>query len=125
MLVPVAIVLGMQVAVVQVVDVVTVRDGLVAATRTMHMLVVRVCDALVGVAHVPVIAVLAMSVAVVHEVDVVAVLHHHVAAIGAVHMRVSRCRGVLAHDSIIPAVTIDGGTIPAAMSHPSPASSGM
>jgi len=87
--------------------------------------VVRVCNALVRVAHVPVIAVLAMPVAVVHEVDMVAVLHHHVAAIGAVHMRVSRCRGVLAHDSIIPAVTPDEGTIPSAMSHRSAASAGI
>jgi len=58
-----------------------------------------------------VIAVLAMAMPVVNEVDVITVLHHRVSAIGAVHVRVGRGRGVLAHDSIIPAVTPGGPTI--------------
>ena len=39
MFVPVVVVLGVQVSVVQIVDVVAMRDGLMSAARTMHVFV--------------------------------------------------------------------------------------
>lgn len=72
-------------AVVDVVDVVAVFDGLVAAVGAVMVVVVGVFDA-VGVtfALVPVAVVLAVAVTVVEVVDVIVVHHAGVAAVRAV-----------------------------------------
>ena len=85
MLVPVAVVEGVAVAVVDVVDVIAVGNGLVAAARTVLMIcVIVVHDVLGGNALVPVAVVLAVCVAVVDVVDVIAVGDRLVTAVGAV-----------------------------------------
>ena len=84
MVVPVPVVEGVAVAVVDVVHVVVVRDGDVAATRAVLVVVALVDDVTGGLALVPVAVVLAVEVAVVDIVDVVAVGDGDVAAVGAV-----------------------------------------
>ena len=86
MLVVVVAVCCVQMAVVQVVDVVAVGHRDVAAVGSVHVGVCRVFDAVGSLALVPVIVVLVMPVAVVDVVDVVAVGHRDVAAVGPVHM---------------------------------------
>ena len=87
MFVPVVAVAGVQMAVVEIVDVIAVGDRGVSAARTVLMVVVRVFDAVGVVALVPVIIVLVMSMAVVDVIDVITVRHGHVTAVGSVHVR--------------------------------------
>lgn len=86
MLVVVIAVHGVEMAVVQVVDVVTVGDGLMAAARAVPVRMVGVGEASRHVALVPVVVVGVMQMAVVDVVDVVAVHDRGMAAIGAVHV---------------------------------------
>lgn len=84
-LVVVIAVSGVAVAVVDVVNVVTVGDGNVAAAFTVGVLAVWLSlDVLSGLALVPVAFVLAVDVAIVHEVGVVLVRESYVAAAFAV-----------------------------------------
>ncbi len=71
--VPVAVVLGVAVPVVDVVDVVAVQHALVSAVLAVLVGVLLVGDVGTGLAFVPVAAVFAVQVAVVGVVDVVAV----------------------------------------------------
>ena len=78
-------VLGMAVAVVDVVDVVTVGDRLVSTIWAVLVIgVVVMYNVLTRRALVPVVSMLAMRVAVVDVVDVIAVRDGFVSAIGAV-----------------------------------------
>lgn len=79
-----AVVGRMAVAVVDVVDVVSVGDGDVTAARTVLVLVVLVDDVTLGLALVPVTVVLAVQVTVMDVVDVVSVGNSDVATVGAV-----------------------------------------
>ena len=87
MLVPVTVVGGMAMPVVQVVEMIAVRDRLVTAVRAV---LVRVGDVHhvedLGVALVPVAFVVVVGVAVVEVIDVIAVAHGDVAALGTVHV---------------------------------------
>lgn len=113
MFVPVVAVSGVQVPVVQIVDMISVRNRSVSAVGTVLMFVMRVSNALVGVAHVPMVSVLPVAMSVVHEIDVVAVLHHGMPAVGAVHMRMA----VVCHQPIIPTVTPLPGALGRSVSH--------
>lgn len=73
MVVPVPFVLGVPVAVVDVVDMVTVLHGRVAAAGSVLVRVAAVRDMFAGLALVPVAGVGAVEVSVVGVVDVVAV----------------------------------------------------
>ncbi len=85
MVVPVALMGGVAVAVVQVVHVVAVRDRYVAAAFTMGVVGVRLgFNVLGGLALVPVAIMLTVNVALVEVVGVVTVREGNVAAIGAV-----------------------------------------
>lgn len=87
MFVPVVAVASVQMAVVEVVDVIAVGNRGVAATRTVLVVVVCVLDAVGVLALVPVVVVLVMSMTVVDVVDVIPVRHGHVTAVGSVHVR--------------------------------------
>lgn len=113
MFVPVVAVLGVQMPVVQIVDVIPVRNRSVSAIGTVLMFVMRMGHALVGIAHVPVVAVLPVAMSVVHEIDMVTVFHHRVPAIGAVHVRMA----VVGHEPIIPTVTPVPGALRRSVSH--------
>jgi NAD(P)-dependent dehydrogenase (short-subunit alcohol dehydrogenase family) len=76
-----------QVAVVQIIDVIAMGNRRVAASRTMFVVVMRMLDAVGQLALVPVVIVLVVSMAIVDVVDVVAVHDRHVSAIGAVDVR--------------------------------------
>lgn len=78
---------GVQMAVVQVVHMVTVGNGGVAAARAVLMRVLGVFHARVGDAFVPVVAVFVMAMTVVHVIDVIAMTDRHMAAIGSVYVR--------------------------------------
>lgn len=84
MLVPVAIVGCVAVAIVDVIHVVIVRDGNVAAVWAMLVLVRFVRPVLVGLALIPVSVVLAVQVAVVHVINVIFVWNGDVTAVWAV-----------------------------------------
>lgn len=84
MLVPVVVVGGVTVAVMDVVDVIAVWDGDVPTARSVLVLVVFVDDMPRWLALVPVAVVLAVQMALVDVVDVVAVGDGDVAAVGAV-----------------------------------------
>lgn len=71
-------------SIVDVVDVVTVWNGFVAAAGTVNVIVVFVRHVLVRHALIPVAVVFAMGVPVVDVVDVVTVRHCLVAAVGSV-----------------------------------------
>lgn len=88
MLVPVSFVRGVQMPVVQIVDVVAVGDGSVAATRTVLMGMLGVFHAVLGDAFVPVVTMFVVAMAVVHVIDMVTVSNGHVTAVGPVHVRV-------------------------------------
>ena len=80
-LVVVVTVSGVAVTVVDVVNVVAVRDSNVAATLAVGVVAVRFgLNVLVGLALVPVAFVLAVDVAIVHEVGVILVWEGNVAA---------------------------------------------
>jgi hypothetical protein len=84
-LVVVIAVSGVAVTVVDVVNVVAVRDSNVAAALTMGVVAVRFSlNVLVGLALVPVALVLAVDVTIVHEVGVILVRESNVAAAFAV-----------------------------------------
>ncbi|STC77683.1 Uncharacterised protein [Corynebacterium minutissimum] len=80
MIVPVSVVSGVAVAIVQVVDVIAVRNGDVAATFAVLVIVVLVNVVLGRLALVPVALVLAVDVAIVNVVGVISVLESDVAA---------------------------------------------
>lgn len=93
MLVPVAVMSGMAVAVVQVVDVIVVSDRLMPAIRPVHVVgVVVVADVTVRRAFIPVTVVQPVRVAVMEVIDMVTVGDGNVAA--AVPMLVSVVLGV-------------------------------
>ena len=96
MLVPVAVVGGVAVPVVDVVGVALVRDGDMPALRAVLVLVPLMRCVLGGAAFVHMILVNAVDVAVVCVVGVVAVQKRDVAAAFAVGVRVIGVRGVLA-----------------------------
>ena len=79
---------GVEMSIVQVVDVVPVRYRDMSAVRTVHMIVAGVGDAALGLALVPMVVVLMVKMSVVHVVDMVAVRNRDVATVGAVHVRV-------------------------------------
>jgi dehydrogenase/reductase SDR family protein 12 len=87
-LVPVIAVAGVQVAVVEIVDVIAMRNRRVSATRTMFVVVMRMLDAVGQLALVPMVIVLVVAMAIVDVVDVVAVHDRHVPAIGSMDVRV-------------------------------------
>jgi hypothetical protein len=91
-LVVVAVVRGVPVSVMDVVDVVAVGDGDMTAAVTVGVVGVLVGHVLGGLALVPVSIVAAVQVAVVHVVEVVSVRNHDVATAFAVGMGV---RGML------------------------------
>ena len=93
MFVVVIAVRGVQVAVVQIVDVVAVGDGDVSALGSVFVGVFGVSHALVGVALVPMVVVLVMTMTVVHVVDVVVVGDRDVTAIGSVNVRMAWVHG--------------------------------
>jgi hypothetical protein len=94
-LVPVAVVLRVPASVVDVVDVVTVRDGHVAASVTVLMGVGLVLGMALGLALVDVVVVNPVQVAVVNVVDVVSVRHGDMTALRPVRVVVSDVLGVV------------------------------
>ena len=90
MFVVVAVVCGVAMAVVHVIDVVAVRNGDMPAALAVHMVMVVVGDVCRGFAFVVVVIVGAMHMAVVHIVDMVAVGDSNVAATRAVGVFVAR-----------------------------------
>ena len=82
--VPVALMGGVAVAVVEVVHVIAVGDGNVAAALAMLVSVILMNVVLGGLALVPVSLVLAVDVAIVYEVDVIAVRESDMSAAFAV-----------------------------------------
>jgi hypothetical protein len=79
---------GVEMSIVQVVHVVSVRYCDMSAVRTVDMIVAGVGDAALGLALVPMVVVLMVKMSVVHVVDMVSVRNRDMAAVGAVHMRV-------------------------------------
>ncbi len=92
----VAVVRGVAMAVVDVVDMVAVRDGHMAAALTVHMVVAAVFGMRRGLAFVVVAGMLAVQMAVVDVVHVVAVRYRDMAAVRSVFVLVfgvlSMCR---------------------------------
>ncbi|GAA4474723.1 hypothetical protein GCM10023094_10920 [Rhodococcus olei] len=104
MLVVVAVVRGVPVTVVDVVDVVAVRDGHVAAALTVPMFVLAVHGVPGRLALVDVVAVDAVQVSVVDVVGVVTVRNRDVTAAGPVDVVVLGVRMVLGcrHRTVLP-----------------------
>lgn len=92
----VAVVRGVAMAVVDVVDMIAVRDGHMAAALTVHMVVAAVFGMRRGLAFVVVAGMLAVQMAVVDVVHVVAVRYRDMAAVRSVFVLVfgvlSMCR---------------------------------
>ena len=88
MFVPVVAVAGVQMAVVEIVDVIAVGNRRVSTARAVLVIVVRVFDAVGVVALVPMVVVLMVAMTVVDVVDVIPVRHGHVTAVGSVDVRV-------------------------------------
>ena len=82
------VVSGVQVPVVQIVDVITMWNRGVAAIGAVLVLVFSVFDAQIDRALVPVVVVLMVAVTIVDVVDVVVVLDGHMTAVGPVDVRV-------------------------------------
>ncbi|MEY3033732.1 MAG: hypothetical protein RLZ86_354 [Actinomycetota bacterium] len=82
------VVSGVQVPVVQIVDVITMWNRGVAAIGPVLVLVLSVFDAQIDRALVPVVVVLMVAVTIVDVVDVVVVLDGHMTAVGPVDVRV-------------------------------------
>lgn len=97
MVIPVALVCSVAVAIVQVVNVIAVRDGNVAAALAMLVIVASVLMVLGGLALVPVTLVLTVDVAVVEVVGVILVRESYVAAPCAVDVGVLFVDGMGAH----------------------------
>ncbi|SQI00070.1 Uncharacterised protein [Corynebacterium minutissimum] len=95
--VPVSVVSGVAVAIVQVVDVIAVRNGDVAAALAVLVIVILVNVVLGRLALIPVALVLAVDVAIVNVVDVIAVRESDVAAAFTVGVGVFLVDGV-GHD---------------------------
>jgi len=83
-LAPVAIVSRVAVAIVDVVNVIAVRNGYVATVRAVLVVVILMDVVLGGLALVPVAIVLAVQVTVVNVVNVIAVRNGYVATVWAV-----------------------------------------
>jgi hypothetical protein len=96
-LVPVVAVGGVAMSVVQIVHVIAVLDGLVAAAGPVLVLVVLVDEVRAGVALVPMTFVFPMYVAVMEVVRVVSVGDSDVAAAGAMLVRVLAMLSVSFH----------------------------
>lgn len=94
MVVPVPIVLGMAVSVVDVVHMIRVRHRDVAAAGAVLMVVALVDGVGRGLARIGVVLVRAVQVPVVHVVGVVAVRYRDVTASGSVYMGVQSMRNV-------------------------------
>ncbi|QRP09782.1 hypothetical protein I6J22_05800 [Corynebacterium kroppenstedtii] len=101
-LIPVVFMLVVEVTVMQVVNVVTVRDGNVAATRTVLVRVVLVDRVSFSGAFVPVVLVLVVEVTVVYIVDVVTVRDGNVAATRTMLVGVILVNDVLSSHSAQP-----------------------
>ncbi|GAA3024625.1 hypothetical protein GCM10010448_03050 [Streptomyces glomeratus] len=111
MVVPVSLVPGVPVAVVQIVDVVAVRDRPVTAAVAVLVLVSLVGDMHPGLALVPMAAVLTVQMAVVGVVDVIPVRYGVVSAGRAVAVRVSCVFRVLdAHGAHLRRCRAKGGS---------------
>ncbi|GGR78621.1 hypothetical protein GCM10010269_17290 [Streptomyces humidus] len=100
--VPVAFVLGVPVAVVQVVHMVAVPHARVPAALAVPVLVPAVGHVARGLALVPVTAVLPVQMPVVDAVDVVAVVDAVVPAVRAVRVRVGGVFGVGGGHGVLP-----------------------
>ncbi len=98
---------GVQVSVVQIVDVITVGHRHVSAIRSVHVFVLGVLHALARFTGIPMIVVAVMQMTVVHVVDVVAVGHRHVSAIRSVHVWVFDL-GPMIHTPSMAPVAIPG-----------------
>ena len=92
---------GVAVAIVQVVNMIAVRDGNVAAALAMLVIVVSVLMVLGGLAFVPVALVLTVDVALVEVVGVILVRESNVAAACAVDVGVLFVDGVGAHGKLL------------------------
>ena len=99
--VPVALVCSVAVAIVQVINVIAVRDGNVAAALAMLVIVVSVLMVLGGLAFVPVALVLTVDVALVEVVGVILVRESNVAAACAVDVGMLFVDGVGAHGKLL------------------------
>ena len=89
-LIPVARVGHVAVAIVHVVDVITVTDLFMSTAGTVNVLVAFVDHVQIGRTLVPVAVVLVMGVSLVQVVSVAVVFDRHVAASGTVNVLVSR-----------------------------------
>ena len=101
MVVPVAFVGGVAVAVVEIVHVIAVGDGNVAATLAVLVSVIFMDVVLSSLALVPVALVLAVDVTVVSEVGVIVVWEGDVAAALAVGVGVLVMNGVGHNNSLV------------------------
>ena len=101
-LIPVVFMLVVEVTIVQVVDVVTVGDGNVPATRTVLVRVVLVDRVPLSGAFVPVVLVLVVEVTIVYVVDVVTVGDGNVPATRTVLVGVILVNDVLSSHSAQP-----------------------
>ncbi len=110
-LVPVTVVCGVAVPVVEVVDVVAVGHRLVTAARTVLVVAVLPVRRVDWLALVPMAVVLVMGVAVMEIVHLVAVLHRRVSARWSVHVGVIGM-GITAAHSILLANPPDASAVP-------------
>lgn len=99
--IPVTFVGGVAVAIVQVVNMIAVRDGNVAAALAMLVIVASVLVVLGVLALVPVTLVLTVDVAIVEVVGVILVGESYVAAACAVDVGVLFVDGVGAHGLLL------------------------
>lgn len=107
MLVVVALVGGVTVRVVQVVDVVAMRRRCVSAVGAVHVVVGLRADVGLRDALVVVVVVIGVYVAVVQVVHVAVVLDRDVPAVGAVHVVMGFCRGVRLGAALIVMTVVD------------------
>ena len=96
---------SVQMAVVQIVDVVAMGYWGVTAVGSVLMGVFGVFDTCIGRTFVPVIVVLVMAMAVVDVVHVIVVHHGHVTAIGSVNMRMIVMPVRIAHEHSLASTT--------------------
>ena len=90
---------GVQMPIVEIVDVITVRNGDVSALGAVNVFMFGVDHAVAHRAFVPVILVLVVEMPVVDVVDMTVVLDGRMSTVGAVDVGVS---GVLTHDFSVP-----------------------
>jgi len=96
---------SVQMAVVQIVDVIAVRDRDVTAVRSVFVGMFDVLDARVDRAFVPMIVVLVMAVAIVDVIHVIVVHHGHVTAIRPVNVRMIVMSVRIAHEHSLASTT--------------------